>query len=170
MKQKSVLLTSVLALSVLLLAACAGAPTPTAAPAPAKVPTVSGAGASNPSASSASGANSSGATFETKSNEGGSVTVDVKPTALAVGEPVAFDVKMDTHSVELNDDMTKIAILRDDSGKEYKAAAWDGPGSGGHHREGVLKFAALTSKPHHVELVIKGLAKVPERIFTWELP
>ena len=170
MNRKVVLLTSALALVALLLAACAGAPSPTAAPAPTQGPAVSGAGASNPSASSASGAKSSGATFETKSNDGGSVTVDVKPTALAVGEPVAFDVKMDTHSVELADDMTKIAILRDDVGKEYKATAWDGPGSGGHHREGTLKFPALTSKPHHVELVIKGLAKVPERIFKWELP
>jgi hypothetical protein len=98
------------------------------------------------------------------------VTVAVKPTDLAVGAPVAFDIAMNTHSVDLGDDMTKIALLRDDSGKEYQPTAWDGPAGGGHHREGTLTFPALTAKPRYVELVIKGLAKVPERVFKWELP
>ena len=168
MNRKSMLLTSALALVALLLAACAGAPTPTAVPAPTQAPAATKTATAASSSSQPAPVGSSA--FETKSNSGGSVDVDVKPTALAVGEPVAFDVTMNTHSVELADDMTKIAILRDDAGKEYEATAWDGPGAGGHHREGVLKFAALTSKPKYVELVIKGLAKVPERIFKWELP
>jgi hypothetical protein len=96
--------------------------------------------------------------------------VDVKPTTLMVGEPVVFDVAMNTHSVDLSDDMTKISILRDDAGREYNPTAWDGPGGGGHHRAGTLKFAALISKPMYVELVIKGLAQVPERVFKWDLP
>lgn len=110
------------------------------------------------------------AAFETQSSAGGSVTVDVKPTTLMVGEPVVFDVAMNTHSVDLSDDMTKISTLRDDAGREYKPTAWDGPGGGGHHREGSIKFAALTSKPKYIELVIKGLAQVPERVFKWDLP
>jgi hypothetical protein len=66
--------------------------------------------------------------------------------------------------------MTKVSLLRVDAGKEYKPIAWEGAGPGGHHREGKLKFAALTSKPKYVELVITGLAKVPERVFRWDLP
>ncbi len=111
----------------------------------------------------------SASAFETKSSSGGSVTVDVKPTALQVGQPIVFDIALNTHSVDLSDDLTKIAILRDDTGGEYKPTAWEGAGPGGHHREGALKFAALTRKPKYVELVIKGLATVPERVFRWDL-
>ena len=168
MNGKFALSAAILGFVMLLLAACSGAPTPTAAPVPTRAPTATSPAASNPAAPSASKSN--GASFETQSNAGGSVTVDVKPTTLAVGEPVVFDVAMNTHSVDLSDDMTKISILRDDTGQEYKPSAWDGPGSGGHHREGSLKFAALTSKPKYIELVIKGLAQVPERVFKWDLP
>jgi hypothetical protein len=168
MNQKLILLMSIVAVGVLLLAGCASAPTPTPVPSPTKPPVATSPAASNPSSSSSS--KSSDSTLETKSNAGGSVTVDVKPVALVVGEPIEFDVAMNTHSVDLSDDMTKISLLRDDSGKEYAPTAWDGPGGGGHHREGSLKFAALIGKPKYVELVIKGLAKVPERVFKWDLP
>jgi hypothetical protein len=97
------------------------------------------------------------------------VTVDVTPVALAVGAPAAFDVAMNTHSVDLTDDLTQTTVLRDDTGKEYQPIAWDGPGGGGHHRQGQLSFPALTGNPKYVELVIKGLAAVPERVFRWDL-
>jgi hypothetical protein len=97
------------------------------------------------------------------------VTVDIKPTALTIGQPVSFDIAMNTHSVDLGDDLIKISSMRDDSGKEYKPTAWEGAEAGGHHRSGTLRFGALTGKPRFVELVIKGMAKVPERIFRWEL-
>ncbi len=163
MNKKMILLASVVTLLALLLAACGGAPTPTLAPAPIKAPTA--ASNAQPATSTPGGAG-----FETKSNEGGSVTIGVTPTALETGKPIAFDIAMNTHSVDLSDDMTKITILRDDAGKEYKPTAWDGPDGGGHHREGTLTFAALANKPKFVELVIKGLAAVPERVFKWDLP
>lgn len=163
MKNRSfVLLVTSLMASVFLLAGCAGSPTPTPVPPPTKAPTAASAPATN--------SQSAGPGFPVKSSEGGSVTVDVKPTVLAVGEPVVFDISMNTHSVDLSDDMTKITLLRDDTGKEYKPTAWEGADSGGHHRSGTLKFPALTGKPKSVELVIKGLAKVPERDFEWDLP
>lgn len=168
MNRKLALLMTILVLATLLLVACAGAPTPTAAPVSTKAPTATSPAVSNLAASSASKSN--GAAFETQSNAGGSVTVDVKPATLIVGEPVVFDVAMNTHSVDLSDDMTKISILRDDAGQEYKPTAWDGPEGGGHHRSGSLKFAALATKSKYVELVIKGLAQVPERVFKWDLP
>lgn len=93
----------------------------------------------------------------------------VKPTALAVGQPISFDIGMNTHSVDLSDDMVKASILRDDTGKEYKPTAWEGAEGGGHHRSGTLVFGALTGKPKYVELVIKGVAQVPERVFRWNL-
>lgn len=176
MKHTFTVFTAVLALGAIVLAGC-GAPTPTVVP-PTVVPTAtvapsptSKAAASDvltPQPGIAVKAGTVG--FEVKSSSGGSVVVDVKPTALAPGKPAEFDVAMNTHSVDLSDDMVKIAVLRDDKGKEYKPTAWDGPGGGGHHREGRLKFPALAGEPKYVELVLTGIAKVPERTFRWELP
>lgn len=156
MNRKSVFILSAMALLALLLAACSSA-TPTTAPTPTVVVP---SNTDRPSTS----------TFETKNNSGGSVDVAVTPQTLDVGQPMAFEIAMNTHSVDLSDDMTQIVTLRDDKGKEYTPTAWEGGGPGGHHRSGVIKFAALTSKPKSVELIIKGLAKVSERTFRWDLP
>ncbi len=143
-------------LAVLWLAAC-NAITPTPVPTPTVV------SISNPAPAAASA-------LETKSNSGGSVDVNVTPQALDVGQVVAFKIAMNTHSVDLSDDMIQIVILRDDKGEEYIPTVWDGAGPGGHHRSGVLKFAALARKPKSIDLVIKGLAQVAERTFHWYLP
>ena len=156
MNQKSIFIISALALVALSVAACSTA-TPTTAP----TPTVAAPSRAPQSSASA---------FETKNNSGGSVDIAVTPETLEVGQPMAFEIAMNTHSVDLSDDMTQIVTLRDDQGKEYTPMAWEGAAAGGHHRNGVIKFAALTSKPKSVDLVIKGLAKVSERIFHWDLP
>ncbi len=159
MNKKLILIAGVMALA---LAGCSSI-APSNAPAPQSA---------QPSAqpSQPSTAKSNGAKMLTQSNEGGSVTVDVTPIALEGGKPLAFEIAMNTHSVDLGDDLTKIAILRDDAGREFKPVAWDGPDGGGHHRSGTLQFAALSPQPKYIELVIKGLAQVPERIFRWDLP
>jgi hypothetical protein len=165
-----ILLITLLTLVALSLAACGGAATPASTPIQAKAPsTATVAPPTVASIPSKPSAQSSASAFETKSNSGGSVTVDAKPSALQVGQPIEFDIALNTHSVDLSDDMTKITTLRDDAGNEYKPIAWEGAGPGGHHRSGTLKFAALASKPKYVELVIKGLATVPERVFRWDL-
>ncbi len=160
MNRKLILFAGVM---VLVLTACGLAPTIAPASQSAQ-PSAPSAQPSQPATGK-----SNGGTFPSKSNEGGSVTVDVTPTVLEVGKPLAFQVKMDTHSVDLSDDMVKISLVRDDTGKEYAPTAWEGGGPGGHHREGTLKFAALSTKPKYIELVIKGLAQAPERVFRWDL-
>ncbi len=156
MNKKSILMIGALAFIVLSIVGCSNA-TPTAAPMPIVVAPISAP-------------KSSASAFETKSNSGGSVDVAVTPQTLEVGQPIAFEIAMNTHSVDLGADMTKIVILRDDKGKEYTPTAWEGAEPGGHHRSGVIKFAALASKPKSVDLVIKGLAQVSERTFHWDLP
>lgn len=106
--------------------------------------------------------------WETKTEEQASVTVVVTPIDLSPdSKEWKFDVGMNTHSVELDQDMTKIAVLVDDKGKEYKPISWDGP-IGGHHREGVLIFNEVTPTPKSVELKISGIGDVV-RSFTWQL-
>ena len=115
----------------------------------------------------AGSANSSG--LEAQTVEGGSVTVQVTPTAFRMGEPLEFDIAMNTHSVDLAADMLKAVVLRDDSGKEFTPTAWDGPAGGGHHREGKIKFAPLTTNTKSLRLVVKNIAGVPERVYKWDV-
>ena len=107
-------------------------------------------------------------TFEAKTVEGGSVTISTKPKSLGPNQPWEFEIWMNTHSVDLNYDMLKSVVLRDDLEKEYAPITWDGEGSGGHHRSGIIKFAPLTSKA--IKLIVKNVAGVPERVFEWNIP
>jgi hypothetical protein len=111
---------------------------------------------------------STGQKWESKVDDQASVTVTVTPTLISEesGE-WKFDVVMDTHSVELDQDMTKVAILIDEQGKEYRALSWEGS-AGGHHREGILTFTKITPSPKSVELKISDIGGVV-RIFNWQL-
>ena len=105
--------------------------------------------------------------WETKIDDQGNVSVVITPLDLSPQSAEwKFDVGMNTHSVELDQDMTKIAVLVDDQGKEYKPLAWAGP-TGGHHREGTLTFARITPTPKAIELKITGIADVV-RTFVWQ--
>lgn len=107
-------------------------------------------------------------TWETKTEEQANVTVVVTPLELSPSSKQwKFDVGMNTHSVELDHDLTKIAVLIDDQGKEYKPMGWEGL-IGGHHREGVLIFNRITPIPKSVELRISGIGEVV-RSFVWQL-
>jgi hypothetical protein len=134
---------------------------PSATPAPGGIPT------SSPT--QATPASAPAPTYAAQTVDGGSVSVTVTPLALAPGGPVAFDVAMNTHSVELKDDLLKVSVLRDDRGTEVAPIAWEGAGPGGHHRAGTLKFPALSGEPSTLTLVLRNIAGVPERKFQWDL-
>jgi len=105
----------------------------------------------------------------TKTDERASVTVAVTPTDIKAGSKEwKFGVVMDTHSVELDQDMTKSTVLIDDQGKEYKPLSWEGP-VGGHHREGVLIFDAVVPLPKYFELQIRDIGTSAVRLFKWEI-
>jgi hypothetical protein len=97
------------------------------------------------------------------------VTVDVKPIQFAPGKPAKFQVRMNTHTMDLAEDMTVVSTLRDDQGREYGPVSWKGSPPGGHHRRGVLMFPALEGNPKSVTLVIRNIANVTERIFEWKV-
>ncbi len=107
--------------------------------------------------------------WETKTEEQASVTVVITPLDLSPNSKEwKFDVVMDTHSVELDQDMTKIAVLVDDQGKEYVPLRWEGAEAGGHHREGVLIFNQILPMPKSVELKIYDMGDVV-RSFSWQI-
>lgn len=149
---------SVVVLLVGVLAACGGTNVAPTAQKAEQAPTVSNQANSN-----------AGETFAAQTVEGGSVAVKVTPLQLNLTAPLEFEITMDTHSVELADDMLKAVVLRDEAGKEYAPIKWDGPGAGGHHREGKIKFAALATNPKTLTLVVKNIAGVSERVFKWDV-
>lgn len=107
--------------------------------------------------------------FESISNRENSVSVDVIPTQLTSGQQVKFEIRMNTHSVDISQNMVTVSTLKDSNGKEYLPKKWDGSPPGGHHRSGVLEFPVIEGKPDSVTLIIKEIANVPERTFTWKI-
>lgn len=100
----------------------------------------------------------------------GGVTVVVTPQNLAVSaKSWDFKVVLDTHSAELKDDLAKSAVLVVDGGGSYTPTAWQGDPPGGHHREGTLKFNAISPRPKTIELQIGRAGEAKPRIFTWQL-
>ncbi|MDZ4231281.1 MAG: hypothetical protein U1C52_00610 [Patescibacteria group bacterium] len=106
--------------------------------------------------------------WESKTDDRSAVFVTVTPIDISPqSKEWKFNVVMDTHSVELDQDMIKSASLVDDRGEQYEPINWEGP-TGGHHREGVLIFNQITPVSKSVELRISGIGDVV-RSFTWQL-
>ena len=88
---------------------------------------------------------------------------------------VLLEVKFTTHSGDLSRlDMTRLSAIRVD-GQEYAPQAWESISDNPHHRAGVLVFTreaadGASLDAGAVELVMKGIADVPERVFRWQWP
>jgi hypothetical protein len=111
----------------------------------------------------------------TQTNEGGQVTIKATWQGPSAG-PV-FEIVMDTHAVDLDGyDLKQLAVLHADGGRQVQPTGWKAP-YGGHHRTGTLTFPAtapdgrplIAPNTRTVELIIHGIAGVPERIFLWTL-
>lgn len=108
--------------------------------------------------------------WETKTDEQPPVTVKVTPVQFGKNSSVwKFDIAFETHSGSLDEDPTKVVTLSDDKGNTYQPISWDGAGPGGHHREGILLFNAITPSPGFIELNVTNVGGVPERLFKWNL-
>lgn len=107
--------------------------------------------------------------YETKKDTQGVVTVEVTPQISQGNRQWKFDVVFDTHAIELDQDPLQVAVLVDDQGNIFKPTAWDGPGPGGHHREGSLIFDAITPIPKYIELKVKDIGSILERSFKWNI-
>lgn len=148
--------TALLVVTIVALAACSSSTPPT-------------------SGSTASASTGVGSTFPsagtTQTSDGGQVTVVVDWAGPAEG--AVFDVKLDTHSVDLDALDLADAILRNDRGETLNAEPW-AASKGGHHREGALTFEGDTvsffTGAKWVELVLSGVGDLAERTLRWEVP
>lgn len=106
--------------------------------------------------------------LQTRTNTDGSVTVTVTSKDVSnKSETWVFEVVLDTHSFELNQDLVQTSVLVDDKGNEYKPVSWQGDPPGGHHRQGVLSFKSISPRPKSIELKIREVGGIKERIFKW---
>lgn len=154
----------VLVVTALFLVACSstpGAAAPTGSPPDAAAPT--GSPPAAPDGSPAAG--------QSRTSDGGQVTVVVDWAGPAAG--AVFDVTLDTHSVDLDALDLGDALLRNDRGETMGARPWTAP-KGGHHREGTLAFdgdaTVFLAGAEWVELVLTGIGDLPERTLRWEIP
>ncbi len=157
------LVSIITVLAVLLLAGCAGQqPEGEIQPStPTTQPSQPTAETSQPS--------TSGWDLSSRSSDAGQVVINVQPLKLDDDQETwEFNVALNTHTVELPYDLTQVAVLRCERGEEHQPLAWDGSPPGGHHRRGVLRFTPLDHGSSFIEVVIRGVAEVPERVFRWE--
>ena len=105
----------------------------------------------------------------TRTDTGGGVTVKVTYLDPKTSSDLRFQVALDTHSVNLDSyDLKTLTVLRDDTGKNHLPTGVENKGSG-HHREATVTFAKIANSTKRVELVVKDIAGVKERIFRWDL-
>ena len=98
------------------------------------------------------------------------VTVRAKPVDVSPGAKAwTFEIVLETHSVELTDDLQRTATLAGPGGAAQSASAWEGDPPGGHHRKGVLRFAPLAPQPDAVVLRIQRPGESTARSFRWAL-
>ncbi|MBI2869776.1 MAG: hypothetical protein HYX96_08135 [Chloroflexi bacterium] len=106
----------------------------------------------------------------TQESNGGEVTIIVTWEGPRDGG-LAMDVTMNTHSVNLdNYDLGKLAAVRYGPGSEYRPVSWNAP-AGGHHRRGtlVLPLPPASDGVSTVELVIRNVGGIKERVLSWAL-
>lgn len=134
-------------------------------------------GATMPGATTAQGTVDPAIAALMRSAEAGGVTITVLP--LNLSDPAAstldFRVKVDTHTVALDQNLGSLSVLRASSGAWAPALQWNGP-TGGHHVEGTLSFpradkagTALAMPGGTLTLSIRDFGGIADRSFTWDL-
>ena len=104
--------------------------------------------------------------LEARTRQVGTVEVRMTPLTLDTTGAV-FRVEFTTHTGSLDLDPGAAAHLRV-NGQDAPSGTWNGPGPGGHHRGGTLRFATAVPTGAGVELRITGLAQ--DATGTWSAP
>jgi hypothetical protein len=87
-------------------------------------------------------------------------------------ESTAIKLALDTYFVNLvRYDFEDLATLRDDTGKTYPVTSVERIGSGlkPRFRQAVLRFPRVAPEAKAIELIVKDVAGVKERVFRWNV-
>lgn len=102
-----------------------------------------------------------------RTHSGGGVTVSVTYLNPEGSEGPRFQVALNTHSVDLDVyDLKELSLVRDGAGKILKPSSVENRG-GGHHRQVILTFPKPSAQAKSLELLIRDVANVKERVFRW---
>lgn len=113
--------------------------------------------------------NQNNSKWEPKIDSQADVDVEVTPVDLSANtDEWKFYISLNTHSVDIGQDISAVSALFDEKRNEYKALRWEGSPAGGHHRSGMLVFKAIKPAPKSIELKIEKVGDVT-RSFTWNL-
>lgn len=105
--------------------------------------------------------------LETRTVQAGQVEVTMTPLILDRSGAL-FRLKLDTHTVPLDLDLAAASQLVV-NGAPGEAGTWTGQGSGGHHREGTVRFTTpIPTGGATVQLRISGLPH--DATGTWTAP
>ena len=107
--------------------------------------------------------------FQQQTNSEGTAEVVAQPLDLG-SSTWTFDFGINTHMGSLDMDILKVVTLTDDRGNTIAPVAWNGPGTGGHHRNGTLTFPAPSSTPKTITFTVSNVGGVAARTFSWDLP
>ncbi len=106
-----------------------------------------------------------------QTNKEGSAVVKVTPIGLSrTAEVWTFAVTFETHIRPVTGDPSQFALLVDAGGKTHTPLDWQGDPPGSHHRNGVLRFRAPNQRDGSIELRLRNVGDVAERVFRWEFP
>lgn len=105
--------------------------------------------------------------YSRESSTAGVVEIEVIPKELKPGGEMIFTLNLNNHSIDLDYDYARIAIVVDNNGNIYKPIKWTG-GSGGHHVSGDLVFDKLSSKVTNIGLNLIGIDN-QKVMFEWKL-
>ncbi len=107
--------------------------------------------------------------LSTKVNDKNYVTIEVTPIDFQFGQPLRFEIYVNTHQGDLNFDLTEISMLKGVGEEPMLPVSWEGSPPGGHHRNGTLVFPPVPSTVREIQLIIKDVYDIPERSFEWKL-
>ena len=107
--------------------------------------------------------NAAFATITSGDTETGNAQIDLTPTGFENGQ-FKFDVKVNTHSVELSQyDLARITTLEYDGKKIYPMSC---PKLEGHHSSGIILFN-VGQHLSKFKITIVGMPSEEERTFEW---
>ena len=107
--------------------------------------------------------------YERQSIRENGVRVEVVPIQVEQGRQIRFEVRMNTHSVPLDQDLMTVSALKDDRGNIFDPVSWKGSPPGGHHRSGILSFPKMSANMNMLTLIFKGVSGVEKREFQWTI-
>lgn len=103
-----------------------------------------------------------------RTNSEGGLSIEIGTDDFYYNEPIKFNVSLNTHSGDLDFDLSQKASLIDNFNKRYEPIEWQGE-KGGHHLSGQLIFPPLNQEVKKIKILISDVYEVKERIFEWDL-